>query len=110
MKLLFDQNLSPRLVTRLVDLFPASVHISSVGLDTAGDIQVWNYARDNGFVIVSKDSDFNDFGVLRGFPPKVLWLQIGNCTTQHIEHLLRSHYEAICQFEKDESAGILVLS
>src|SRR5438876_11853307 len=99
MKLLFDENLSPRLCTRLADLFPDSVHVMSVGLDQASDVEVLVYARDNGFVIVSKDSDFNDLVILRGFPPKVLWLQIGNCTTKQIEDLLRNHHEAIADFE-----------
>jgi predicted nuclease of predicted toxin-antitoxin system len=69
-KLLFDQNLSPRLVPRLSDLYPASSHVSAVGLGEADDAAVWEYAKDHGFAIVTKDSDFNDVSVLRGFPPK----------------------------------------
>lgn len=81
MKLLFDQNLSPKLVARLADLFPDSVHVQSLGLDSADDNQIWEHARLNGFAIVSKDEDYNNLSVVRGSPPKVIWLQLGNCTT-----------------------------
>lgn len=57
MKLLFDQNLSPKLVNRLADLFPGSIHVLSVGLDCADDDRIWEYAEQNGFAIVTKDVD-----------------------------------------------------
>lgn len=69
MKLLFDQNLSPKLVTRLADLFPDSSHVQSAALDRADDNQIWEYARLNGFAIVTKDEDYNNLSVLRGSPP-----------------------------------------
>jgi predicted nuclease of predicted toxin-antitoxin system len=53
LKLLFDQNLSPRLVARLVDLFPGSEHARDVGLATADDIAVWEYAKARGFVVTA---------------------------------------------------------
>ena|SRR6516165_525086 len=83
MKLLFDQNLSPKLVNRLADLFPGSSHVQSERLDCADDDQVWDHARQHGFAIVSKDEDYNNLSVLRGSPPKVIWVQLGNCTTAH---------------------------
>jgi predicted nuclease of predicted toxin-antitoxin system len=110
MKLLFDQNLSPKLVTRLADLFPGSSHVQSVGLDRAEDNQVWEHARLNGFAIVTKDEDYNNLSVLRGSPPKVLWLQLGNCTTAQVEAMFRSRFADIEAFDKDTSAGTLVLS
>jgi predicted nuclease of predicted toxin-antitoxin system len=76
-KLLFDQNLSPKLVGRLADLFPDSSHVQAVGLDCADDDRVWEYVRLNGYAIVSKDEDYNNLSVLRGWPPKVIWLQLG---------------------------------
>lgn len=109
MKLLFDQNLSPRLVGRLIHLFPDSVHVSSVGLDQASDVETWEYARQHGFVLVSKNADFSELSLLLGFPPKVIWLQVGNCTTAQIEDLLRRHQQAIQQLETDATVGVLTL-
>lgn len=110
MKLLFDQNVSPHLVRSLADLFPGSSHVQSVGLDFASDDHVWEYARLQGFIIVTKDEDFNNLSVLRGSPPKVLWLQLGNCTTTQVEIAFRAHVVDIEAFEKDASVGTLVLS
>jgi len=110
MKLLFDQNVSPKLVNRLADLFPNSIHVQAVGLDCADDNQVWDYAKQNGFAIVSKDEDYNNLSVLRGQPPKVIWLQTGNCTTAQVEALFRARFADIEAFDKDPSVGTLVLS
>ena len=74
MKLLFDQNLSPRLPVRLADLFPNSEPVDAVGLGSAADNSVWEYALQNGLAIVTKDEDYSQMSVLRGSPPKVLWL------------------------------------
>jgi predicted nuclease of predicted toxin-antitoxin system len=108
-KLLFDQNLSPRLVPRLSDLYPTSSHVAAVSLSEAADQDVWEYARAEGFIIVTKDSDFNDTLVLRGFPPKVVWLRLGNCTTGDVERVLRRAQEQIAAFARDPEAGILEL-
>ena len=110
MKLLFDQNLSPKLVARLADLFPGSSHVQSAGLDGASDESVWEHARLNGFAIVTKDEDYNNLSVLRGLPPKVLWLQLGNCTTAQVQALFRARAADIEAFEQDPSVGTLVLS
>ena len=72
MRLLFDQNLSPKLVGRLVDLYPGSVHVLSLGLDQASDEVIWELARDHGYAIVTKDADYKNIGVVRGFPPKMI--------------------------------------
>ena len=90
MKLLFDQNLSPRLVALLVDIFPESVHVRDAGLRTADDETVWNYALQQQLVIISKDSDFRQRSFLFGSPPKVVWIRRGNCSTQDIESIIRS--------------------
>jgi len=81
MKLLFDHNLPPGLVTRLADLFPHSEHVFVVGLDCASDLEIREYAQREAFLIVTKDADFSDLCVLRGFPPKILWIRRGNCST-----------------------------
>ncbi len=72
MKLLRDQNLSPRLVRRLADLYPNSSHIMEVGLDRSLDKEVWNYARQHEYIIVTKDVDFSELSLVQGFPPKVI--------------------------------------
>ncbi|MGH9853697.1 MAG: DUF5615 family PIN-like protein, partial [Blastocatellia bacterium] len=89
MKLLFDENLSPKLARRLADLFPDSTHVRDVGLKTADDPLVWAYAQDNDFMIVSKDSDMHDRSLIFGYPPKVIWVRLGNCSTRQVEDLLR---------------------
>jgi predicted nuclease of predicted toxin-antitoxin system len=110
MKLLFDQNLSPKLVSRLADLFPNSSHVQTAGLDCASDDQIWEYARLNGFAIVTKDADYNNLSVLRGSPPKVIWLLLGNCTTGRVEAAFRARFADIEAFENDPSLGTLALS
>ena len=110
MKLLFDQNLSPKLVHTLTDLFPDSSHVLSVGLDCASDDQVWEYARRNGFAIVTKDEDYNNLSILRGSPPKVIWLQLGNCTTAQVEAVFRARLVDIEAFDCDLSVNTLVLT
>ncbi len=110
MKLLFDHNLSPRLVARLSDLYPNSNHVYLIGLDQASDEVVWQYARDREFIIVTKDLDYNELVILRGFPPKVVWIRLGNCTTGQIEALLRLHNEDIKVLSEDLNLGLLTLS
>lgn len=80
MKLLLDQNLSHRLVARIEDLYPESSHVSYHNLDTAPDEHVWAFARDNGYTIVSKDSDLSEISLVHGFPPSVIWIRRGNCS------------------------------
>ncbi len=109
MKLLFDQNLSPKLVHRLADIYPDSAHVYLIGLDTAPDPIIWEYARDNEFLIVTRDADFSDLNVMLGYPPKVIWIRRGNCTTKEIESMLRSNYEAVRSLAGDEVVGMLTL-
>lgn len=109
MKLLFDQNLSDDLVRTLLDLFPESNHVKILGMMKADDGSVWNYARDNGYVIVSKDSDFQQRSLVLGAPPKVVWLRVGNCPTKQIEKLIRDHSVELHTFEADELQSYLIL-
>jgi predicted nuclease of predicted toxin-antitoxin system len=109
-KLLLDQNLSPRLVMLLANAYPGSVHVQSVGLDRDSDEAVWAYARTHGFTIVSKDEDFSEMVILRGFPPKVIWLQLGNCTTEQVGTALRALCEDIKGFGADLAVGIFVVT
>lgn len=109
MKLLFDQNLSHRLVGALEDLYPGSAHVRALRLDSADDSDVWAYARAHGFAVVSKDSDFHQLAFLHGPPPKAVWLQIGNCTTSEIEGVLRSRHEEVIAFGENVEEAFLVL-
>lgn len=109
MKLLFDNNLSFRLVSRLSDVFPGAEHVAALGLDQADDGRVWEEARQQGFTLVTKDADFNEFAVMYGPPPQVVWLRIGNGSTSDVERFLRGHAKAIGAFVEDPTAGILVL-
>lgn len=109
MKLLFDHNLSPRLVNYLTDLYPTANHVAFVGLDQASDELVWNFARQYGYTIVTKDSDFNDLSLVWGSPPKVIWLRVGNKATRQIEVILRQQVIAIQVFLQDPSATILTI-
>jgi predicted nuclease of predicted toxin-antitoxin system len=107
LRLLFDQNLSNSLVRQLSDLFPD--HVREAGLSTSEDETVWEYARAGSFIIVSKDSDFHEMSIVRGHPPKVIWIRRGNCSTQAIASLLRSSFTAIEQFSSDTGSSVLML-
>lgn len=109
MKLLFDQNLPPRLVDALKDYFPDSQHVYPLGLGDADDFRIWEFAKDGEFVIVTKDSDFAAMSVLRGAPPKVIWVALGNCTSSDIEELLGSNVDDIREFVADLDESYLVL-
>lgn len=109
MKLLFDENLARGLVNRLAAIFPDAQHVSGIGRERASDREVWDYARESGYTIISKDSDFNQLSFLHGAPPKVIWLRVGNCTTGAIEHLLHSRLAEIAALEADDDASVLIL-
>lgn len=109
MKLLFDHNLSPKLIHRLAELFPNSNHVYHLGLDQVDDRQVWQYAKTNDFTIVTKDGDYNELMILLGFPPKIIWIRRGNCSTNEIENILRTHYLDIQDLTNTEYLGLLTL-
>jgi predicted nuclease of predicted toxin-antitoxin system len=109
MRLLFDEQLSNRLPRLLADRYPDSLHVEALDLAGAPDIILWQAAIVHDCVLVSKDEDFHRLSVLRGAPPKVVWLRLGNCTTQDIVDLLRRHAENIKQFSTQEEAAFLEL-
>jgi predicted nuclease of predicted toxin-antitoxin system len=110
LKLLLDENLSPRLIAAFGDLYPGSAHVEDCDLVYTADDKVWDYAGENGFAIVTKDGDFSELSVLRGSPPKVIWLRIGNCTTVRAGFLLRDAYPRIQAFLSAVEENCLVLS
>jgi predicted nuclease of predicted toxin-antitoxin system len=109
LRLLFDQNLSARLVDRLADLYPGSLHVTAAGLGNADDDQVWQFAAANDLVIVSKDEDFHQRAFLYGPTPKVIWVRLGNCTTETVEEALRSAEDLVSGFGENREAAFLVV-
>jgi predicted nuclease of predicted toxin-antitoxin system len=110
MKLLFDENLSPKLPRLLSQQFPESLHVRDCGLKGFSDEVIWAYARDNGFTIVSKDADFYQRSVLYGYPPKIVWLRIGNCTRADLVNLIETSRDEIFRFMADPFEAVLVLN
>lgn len=107
MKLLFDHNLSHKLVRRLADIFPDSTQTKLLGFGTSNDSVVWQHAKDNGFVVVTLDKDFSDLALQRGVPPKIIWLRCGNSTVSEVERLLRLNIKEIEVFETHPTAEVL---
>ena len=110
MKLLFDENLSHRLVRVLASEYPGSAHVRDVGLRGAQDHQIWNHAREHGFAIVSKDTDFRERSYVEGFPPKIIWLDVGNADTAAIAAMLRREHQRVERFEMMQETSVLMLS
>ena len=110
MKLLFDENLSVRVSARLQDVYPGSAHVRDFGLAGAEDWEIWNQAANNGFVIASRDSDFRQLSLLRGHPPKVVVVAIGNCTNERLEDLFRGYHSELTEFEAHATRAMIVLT
>ena len=109
MPLLFDQNLSIRLVAAFAAEFPGSLQVRQIGMDSADDGAIWLFAKERGHAIVTKDEDFANRVALHGAPPKVVWLRIGNTSYPETLAVLRKHVDAIGRFLKDSSAACLEL-
>ena len=109
MRLLLDHNLSPALKGALSDLYPRSLHVWDLDLDTAADTVIWAYAIEHGLVIVTKDADYRDLSAARGHPPKVVWIRLGNCPTSQVADLLRERHGELLVFHHNDAAGLLEL-
>ncbi len=109
MKLLFDQNLSRFLVERVGEEFKGSLHVIQLGLDQATDREIWDWAGEHGFTIVSKDSDFHDLAASSVPPPKAIWLRVGNASTGDIERVLHDNTERMLDFENESQKALLVI-
>jgi predicted nuclease of predicted toxin-antitoxin system len=109
MKLLFDENLSPKLPRLVAGTFPESRHVRDLGLTGHTDEEIWEYARTNDFIIVSKDKDFYQRALFYGTPPKFIWLCLGNCTRLDLLELIRRHELDILAFQTSPES-VLVLS
>ena len=109
MRLLYDENLSPRLPARLAAAFPDSMHVSGAGLLGHSDTDLWQHARQHGFMLVSKDNDFRQMSFLHGAPPKVIWLHVGNAPTRDIETLLLARRDRIESFFNNPESALLIV-
>ncbi|HCM59290.1 MAG TPA: hypothetical protein DIS74_02745 [Bacteroidales bacterium] len=101
MKLLYDQNISFRIAKKVQDIFPGSGQVSELGLENSKDPEIWKFAKENGYAIVTFDSDFYDLGLIRGSSPKVIWLRLGNTSTHNLENVLRKNSDLIKIFLTD---------
>ncbi len=103
MNILFDQNISFRIVKKIQDTFPNSKQIRELGLENYSDNGIWNYAKDNKYTIVTFDSDFFEISNLKGHPPKIIWLRTGNTTTENVIEILKLKKDIITDFIENPS-------
>jgi predicted nuclease of predicted toxin-antitoxin system len=108
-RLLFDEQLAEVLVELVADVFPQSLHVRPLGAAARDDRGIWNLAKENGCVLVTKDEDFHRLSVLLGAPPKVIWIRLGNCSTADIAALLRRHAHVIGEFVDRDDVVLLEL-
>ncbi len=107
MKLLFDQNISFRIVKILNPNFPQSAQIRELGLENTADFEIWQYAKIQNYAVVTFDADFTEFSNLYGHPPKIIWLRIGNTRTLYIANLLIQKQDLIIEFLEDKNVSCL---
>ncbi len=103
MKLLFDQNISFRVANRLKTNFPDCSQVRELQLENLSDREIWNFAKEKQYTIVTFDADFYDFVTLYGHPPKIIWLRIGNTSTENLIKVLQNHSDIIKTFVQDKN-------
>ena len=108
MKLLFDQNISFRVVQRLADVFPLARHVKDFGLQNATDRKILEFAGSEGYDLVTFDADFFDMVTLSGVPPKIIWVRTGNTSSGELAEILRNHAISIRRFLEDEDHKNLI--
>lgn len=109
MKFLVDHNLSPKLTRFLEPWFPGSVHTMELGFERTPDHDLWTYAAEHGYAILTKDTDFEKYSLLRGMPPKVVWLRLGNASNAAIMEMIGENIDAIKQFLAAEELALMAL-
>ena len=109
MKFLIDENLSDKLVARLDAAYPGTKHVKQVQLAAHADADLWDVAKKDGFIILTQDDDFVEMSMMRGAPPKVVHLAMGNHTTKEWLAIIQSNAVAISHFAADPDTGLLVL-
>ena len=98
MKLLFDQNISFRIISKIKNHFPEAKQVRQLGIENFSDIEIWKFAKENQFTIVTFDADFYDLSNLKGHPPKIIWLRFGNTLTDFLSDIIRSNASTINDF------------
>ena len=101
MKLLIDQNISFRIIPKIIDRFPGTKQVRELGLENHSDRKIWAYAKEHGFAIVTFDADFFDLSSLLGHPPKIIWIRAQNRKTEALATLFLSKAEVISSFLND---------
>lgn len=109
MKLIFDQNISFRVVKSLLDIFPESVHVTNLSLSNASDQEIWNFAKRNECTIVTFFSDFYDFSLIWGYPPQIIWIRTGNKSSSEVVTLLKRHSNNIGSFIAEKELACLAI-
>lgn len=107
MKLLFDQNISFRVVRQLKLVLPDSIGVEEVGLLNANDYEIWEYARQYAYTVVTFDRDIPMIGSVRGFPPKIIWLRIGNTNKQQLVSFIKDRIAKFTEFIIHRNEGCL---
>jgi len=98
MKLLFDLNISFKVAKKIQDIFPGAKHVSDLRLEGSKDIEIWEYAKNNNYCIVTFGINFIDLSTLKGFPPKIIWLRMGNTSTENLISKIKADSELINDF------------
>lgn len=109
MRLLFDQNVSYRVVKQLKPNFFDIIGVREVGLLNADDVQIWEYARQYDYTVVTFDKDIPNIGSVRGFPPKIIWLRTGNLTNQAVVDLFLNRADEFANFIANGREGYLLV-
>ncbi|NOQ36056.1 MAG: hypothetical protein GQ569_09195 [Methylococcaceae bacterium] len=108
--MLFDNNLSHKLVARLIDIFPDSSHVMFEDMDESEDDEIWSFSMEQNFTIITKDADYNEMNFLYGFPPKIVWVRVGNCKLADMERIIRRNSIAINEFFHNKELGVIEIS
>lgn len=103
MRLLFDQNISYRIISKIKINFPDAVQVKQLGVENYSDIEIWEFAKKNEYTIVTFDSDFFDFANIKGHPPKIIWLRLGNTKTDFLAEIINTRHSIISDFILSES-------
>ena len=100
---LIDENISFKVAKLISEAYPGIVHVRDIGLTNVSDLQIWEYAKTNNLSIITFDNDFLNISLLKGYPPKIILLKVGNRSTKEIASILISQQEIIGEFLNEPS-------